>query len=691
MARKYKANQISFMLLLVILSLGLLWILFSQYGVPPLIKNAYQGASWPIFNRMISGQASHPVGVYLSEWDRLRWRTLTGLLVVGLLAVLAIRPELQRPLRRPLESDSEPSEEKSPDPAAIGPRFPPGFVVLAVLVLTGAAAARIVSTYHIFNQTADEPDHVGAGMEWLSQGTYTLDPEGPPLARVAVALGPFLDGLRLPASRGDGFDLGTEIFYARDHYSRNLTLARLGVLPFFFMAIAAVFLSSRKIFGDTTALLAVALFTTLPPVLAHAGLATSDMALTATFTAAMLALITLLERPTYRRCCMFGLTAGLTVLAKLSALLFLPACGVAVLASYWVARPGTVSLKIPWRRRAAAMALIAATTFSVIWSGYRFSVHPIRKTDNSRGNIGQVVSREGSLHRLASLVAERVPIPAPEFVIGINMLRSHALKGHPSYLLGEVRHTGWWYFFPIALAVKSPVPFLVLSGIGFASLIRQAWRRAHWQALAPAAMALTLLLACMPSRINIGVRHILPIYPLLAMVAAFGAVSLWNLAKLRRLGPAIVLALLLWQLTASVLAHPDYLAYFNPLAGRHPDEVLLVSDLDWGQDLLRLGRELHERKIDSVALAYHGSAQPWRHKLPRLRDLPPCQPTTGWIAISEAAWKMGWGGPLYRDRVWAWLDAYEPRAMIGKSLRLYYIPEAPPAKDVSCTTELSAD
>ena len=209
-------------------------------------------------------------------------------------------------------------------------------------------------------------------------------------------------------------------------------------------------------------------------------------------------------------------------------------------------------------------------------------------------------------------------------------------RGHTSYLLGEERQVGWWYFFPIALAVKSPLPFLILTGIGLTILARQGWRDADWRPLAPAAAAITLLLVSMPSRINLGVRHILPIYPLLAIVAGFGAIWLWKLCKAQTGWPALVVVLLLWQLISSARSHPDYLAYFNELAGRHPDRVLVVgSDLDWGQDLLRLADALHARKIDSFAFAYHGTAEPSRHNLPPWRNLKPWQAATGWIAISE--------------------------------------------------------
>ena len=589
--------------------------------------------------------------------------------------------------RKPPESHhlvTEPSEK------AAGPivhaKFQRRFVTLAVLVLTGIGVARIVSTYHVFNQTVDEAAHLAAGMEWLDRGTYTLETSHPPLARIAIALGPFLSGLRLPPG-GNYTEVGDKILYARDQYFHNLALARLGVLPFFVLATVAVFVWSRKALGDAGALLSVALFTTLPPVLAHAGMATNDMAITATFTIAMLACAYFLEHPTYFRAGVLGFTAGLAVISKLSGLLFVPACGLTLFVCHRVMVSRTASGSMPWRRKVATATVILATIFVVIWAGYRFSVGISHRKIHRK--IDALVGTEGRLHRLAYLVAEHTPIPAPVFITGIRELAWHDLTGHTGYLLGEVRKTGWWYFFPVTLAVKSPLPFLILSGVGFAALGRRRWRGANWRALAPAAMAVVILLICMLSRIDIGVRHILPIYPLLAIVGGFGGLSLWNLARPKQVGPAIVVVLLLWLVVNTTRAHPDYLAYFNELASRHPDKVLVQGDLDWGQDLQRLANVLRDQKIDSVALVYHGNAEPGRHIVGRWWNLQPCEVTTGWVAISEFSYKIGWWPPEDQTqsayRAWAWLDAYKPRAMVGKSIRLYYIPAgaAPKRETVS--------
>jgi hypothetical protein len=148
-----------------------------------------------------------------------------------------------------------------------------GRIVFCLLV--GIGVARIISTYKVFSQTTDEPAHLITGMEWLQRGTYTFEPLHPPLARVAIALGPYISGLRLTNQNGM-WEEGDRILL-EGSYRHNLALARLGVLPFFLLATILVWFWTRSRYGDGPALLATLLFTTTPVVLAHAGFATTEI------------------------------------------------------------------------------------------------------------------------------------------------------------------------------------------------------------------------------------------------------------------------------------------------------------------------------------------------------------------------------------------------------------------------------
>jgi Dolichyl-phosphate-mannose-protein mannosyltransferase len=548
----------------------------------------------------------------------------------------------------------------------------------AFLLLAGIGVARIVLTYPIFSQTYDEPAHLATGMEWLERGTYTFEPLHPPLARVAVALAPYLSGLRLTGEK-DMWVEGDEILLAHNRYVRNLSLARLGVLPFFLLATFVIWHWGRVRYGDAPALVATLLFTTSPAVLAHAGLATTDIALTATFAAALMVFINWLERPSYLRSAVLGVAVGLAVLSKFSALLFLPACGIAVLAWRWLLERGRQESIVANDsfRRGRGLAVAVMAMILVVWAGYRFSIGPVTPAGLTlHPRIDHLLGTSGTFHNWAYSAAEFRWTPAPAFFRGLAALRDMQANGQKGYLLGQIRLTGWWYFFPVALVVKTPLPFLILIFVGIFYLGKAGWLERNWILVAPVAAALALLLVCMPSHINIGLRHILPIYPFLALIGGVGACRLWSGARPKYVRPAVVLILLAWQLTSSIRAHPDYLAYFNELAGQHPERILIDSDLDWGQDLFRLSAALRQRHVEEVSIAYEGSPDLDLHQfgLPSFHILIPHEPTDGWIAISLKSLKTG-GFGFPNDSFW-WLESYKPVCLVGRSIRLYDVPRS---------------
>ena len=512
-------------------------------------------------------------------------------------------------------------------------------------------------------------------MEWLDQGTYRYETQHPPLARVTAALGPYLAGVR-STNHPDMWREGNEILHSGSTYARNLTLLRVGILPFFILASVLVWSWAKRLFGPWAAAAATFLFTNVPSVLAHAGVATTDMAATATLLAAVYAFSVWQGEPTAPRAVALGFAVGGAVLTKFSLVLFLPICGVAVLLARMTAgRPSLTDVLAAMRRRFQSLPVAGAVTLLVIWAGYRFSLAPITGPESRPHHlVSRVLGNQGPLHDAASRIVE-FPIPAPELFRGLVWLWNHVEAGHDAYLFGEYRDSGWWYFFPVVLAVKTPLPLLILAASGLVFLVWRRTQRPSWETFVPVYAAAGILIACSVSTISLGVRHILPIYPLLAMTGGFAVVKL---TSFRRWGRVVVTLLLFWQAFSAAVAHPHYLAYFNELAGSEPERILVESDLDWGQDLGLLAKALRERGVKEVTLGYFGSADITRHDLPRVRPLMPDQPAAGWIAVSLSVLKMH-GAKLRQTMPGAlsWLDNYRPVARIGKSFLLYYIPRLP--------------
>jgi hypothetical protein len=481
------------------------------------------------------------------------------------------------------------------------------------------ASARIISTYTVFNHTIDEPDHLAAGMEWLSAGKYLYEDQHPPLARVMGALGPYLAGERWHAGP-DSYREGYRILGHGAHYDRTLALGRAGILPFFWIASAVVFLWGLRTAGAAGALAATLLFTTLPPVLAHSGLIATDMAAAAWIGAAAWASLDWVERPDQWRTVAFGAALGLACLSKFSALLFLPA-------ALLLMHRGQL-----WRHR-RSLAAACAVALVVIWAGYRFSF-----------------ARVEYLH---------LRLPAPRFFTGIATVWAHNAAGHASYLLGRRSDRGFWYYYPVALVLKTPLALLLLAGAAASAGYRRFAR------LAPAlAFSVAILICALLSRINIGVRHILPVYVGLAVIG--GGVAA---AMLRQKATRWILAgLLLWHVASGALQHPDYLAYTNEIAGSHPENLLADSDLDWGQDMKRLAARLDRAGATEVTFEPFNRtyATLAGDPFPRVLPVDSEHPSAGWNAVSVSTWKI-FGVPK-------WADGMRPSERIGRTILLWDFP-----------------
>ena len=606
---------------------------------------------------------------------------------------------------------------------------------VAFVLLTLLPVARVAATWHVFSRTLDEPAHVGSGREWLEKGTYVRDVEHPPLARVLEAI----------ASRIGGGD--------------EVIRARAGNLPFLLIALMVVAMWTARLFGNAAALIALALFGALPPVLAHSGLATTDCAAMAMTALALYRFAVWLEKPSWRNAIFCGIAIGLGLIAKFSFVVYFPIGALAFIGAQWAVRAdaaggevghGRRSFHSPMTSRAQrsqlptahralrASEILAGIALAAlfVWAGYCFSAgtlddarlqvlphdampylvasysrvpgyewvradhiawcrkycgkaarHGVTNIDfvdwaKAAGYPSPLAGRLGRdtmagappIHRptidkvlepiraAEHRFAQRAVIPAPLFFAGIERVEYHAQTGHPAFLLGMKSDHGWWYYFPVVFFFKTPLTFFILCVAGVVMLLRgvQAPSPVHVAEVRGVAIApLLMLISAMASGINIGLRHILPIYPLLAICAAYAAITMWRHARLRW----VLAPLLVWYFAGTALAHPDYLPYFNELAGEHPERIAVDSNLDWGQDLKRLGDVVVREHIDLLHVAAFGD---WGRYCVVAKELKPNQRVTGWVALSETAlrWREGEG--------YKWLEAY-PVRRIGKSIRLYYI------------------
>jgi dolichyl-phosphate-mannose-protein mannosyltransferase len=556
-------------------------------------------------------------------------------------------------------------------------RWPAAVVAGAIIIL----AARAAATHRVFTHTVDEPFHIGTGMEVIQYNTYTLARSAilfqPPLCRVVLAAGPYLQGCRL-VPEPDREAVVKKALYSGGDYWTALRLARLPVLLFAAATLLIVYRWLSRI-SKWTGAAAVTILAFEPSFTGHAGLATLDVPSSASIVAGAYALRRYLERPSRSTAAIFAIIFGLGTAIKFTMFFFMPALTIlflvydrgAVLAKLRAREGGRSGARALLRHAALVCALAALA----IWAGYGFQTAPFRTPDERPHDFLDKLSLGSAVVRNALYAAIESPFPASAFVDGLYSAFRLNAGGYGSYLLGEYSR-GWWYYFPVVLALKLTLPMIVLILLGCAVLpaIDRAKRREANFFLIAAGSYLVLTMA---TSLNIGFRHLMPMLPFLAGIAALpftpGLRAGERLVRAIRIAAIVLLA---GHAAESVRVHPDYIAYFNSFVphGRE-HEYLLDSNLDWGQDIDRLSRVVARRGIDSLGVLCLTNADLAKHGIHAVDgDWTSPEAARGWLAISAHMLK---GVTQLPHDKYAWLEDVEPVERIGKSIFLYRFPEEP--------------
>jgi hypothetical protein len=480
-------------------------------------------------------------------------------------------------------------------------------VVAGLLLLLALQLALFVSRQ---SQTWDEGDHLYAGYRSLTHADFGLNPEHPPLAKM-LAAAPLLGmDLRIPPLQGRDFKreafLGGRDFVFGNDADAVLFRARMSAGLLTLLLALLTFLAAREMFGTAAGLTALALLAFDPNLLAHGALVTTDAGLSCFILASVYAFYRYVRAPSWPRIALSGLAAGLALATKHTGLLVLPILALLALAEWLGARGGT--MHAPFRTRglrlAGALALIGILAVLVLWAsyGFRYAARPDGLALNPPAS--QILSQvpkpyQGDL--LATLARWRV---LPEsYLCGLaDVLVMEAY--YRSYLFGKAYPHGVWFYFPSAFLVKSTLAFLVLPAVIGAAIVTRrlaARREIFFLAVPP----LFYLLVAMSSRMNIGVRHILPMY---AFIAVLGSGALWAFAYRDKRWVYATAAVLVLHLGSSVRAFPSYMAYSNELWGGPAKTYKHLSDSnsDWAQQLKSLKRYLDARGVRDCWFAYFG-------------------------------------------------------------------------------------
>lgn len=524
--------------------------------------------------------------------------------------------------------------------------------------------------------TMDEQNHLARGIAFLKTGDPRLSLEHPPLINSISAL-PLLteQEIDLPTDhpswedRQGWYAFADELFWERSNDpTKMIFLARLPIV-FLTLGLALTgFHFAREMWGKLAAFFAFALLLLEPNILAHGRYTTTDLGGTTFLLLATFLLWRLWnsERWNWWRILAAGIAIGLALGSKLSMLIFLPIFAFLAILPLYGDR---------WRLRTAILRstqLIAAAAlgFIVLWIIYGLEWGPSRLV----GSWAEFF--------------DGISMPMPTYWAGLEQILSLSEGGRPAYLLGDFSDTGWWYYFPITYLVKTPIILQVLVLVSSILLIWE--RKSRSNALFLLIPAAIYFLISMQSALNIGYRHLLPLIPfLIVILCGLAQVKLSRpriISTRPAFGPILLIAALLSLIVIDLLMHPSYLSYFNLIAGgpKNGYKVLVDSNLDWGQDMVRLNHWMAENEVDRIWLSWFGTADPEYYEisydplpgLPYHFDLwwnspiDPGSPTPGVYAISASnLWEL----PLEDKSVFTWFRDREPDDRIGYSIHIYYV------------------
>ncbi len=565
-------------------------------------------------------------------------------------------------------------------------------VICAALLLL--MAANLLASISRKSITNDEIVHIPAGYYHLVAGEFQLNNEHPPLIKMWAAL-PLLmvqpDEPPAPKTEAENFMERTWGFHERfwqANQQRFQTVTfwpRVMMVPITLALGALIFIFARRLFGEVAAVIAVGLYILEPTVLAHGRIVHTDVPAAFTYLLFFFALYLYtgmaesrggpgaaitgtagvspasssgftpdsakssnpelvafneggrdargpgIDGPGLSRAVWLGVACAVALLTKFSMLIIVPVLGIYMLAQLFTNRHDR-------QRRLQVLihsGLIIVVVLFLVNAAYYFH-HPALEASDVRWVQMKSPALLGFVTTSISLLSKIIPT---YYLFGIYNIELHNHSGHATSLLGQYNDLGWWYYFPLAFALKTTLPFLLLA---VAALSWAVWKlavkrdpRFVWLVV-PIAVYLAISLT---SHINIGIRHFLPVYPFLFI--AGGALLAKLLRVKKRLGLAVLLIMAGWMGFETVRAFPNYTPYMNQLASSHPHWYYLSdSNVEWGDDVGALAAYLKARGETKVTAALSGGWSTLGRYGVEYRDMvalpPDATPETRYVAIGAS-------------------------------------------------------
>jgi len=543
--------------------------------------------------------------------------------------------------------------------------------------------------------TMDEMSHIPAGYSYLTQKDYLINPEHPPLVKDLAAVPLLFLDLNFPEDHNswtegtnEQWTYGSQFLYYSGNDADQITfLARVPMILLLLFLGWFIFRWTKELAGNKVALLVLTLFSFSPTFLAHGRLVTTDVAAALGVVMTSYFWIKFLKNPSKKNIIFAGLIFGISMLLKFSVVLVIPLFGII-----------TVVYALLWKKpllKYIGMAIMAGIIGMIlIWPVYQF--HLLNYPAERQLRDSEIILSSGGINTTESIclwMADKPGLrPYAHYFLGLLMASQRVSGGNTVYFLNEISNLGWWYYFPLIYLLKIPLAFHILTLIAllyvfWIVIIKRPfsqniflriteWIKNHFTEFSMMVFLVIYWITSITGALNIGVRHILPVFPFTYILVALG-IAAWikriSSPAWKKIGTSLVAVLLGFYIISSLLVWPHYLTYFNEIA-KGPEngyKYAVDSNYDWGQDLKRLKEWVDENEIEKIYLSYFGGGNPEYYLKEKYaswwgdRDKKEL-PEGSYLAVSLTLLQGGKGSPApgfdQPTGCYLWLDDYEPIA-----------------------------
>lgn len=544
------------------------------------------------------------------------------------------------------------------------------------------------------NLVIDEPAYITVGYYFAKYADTHMVVLHPPLTFLLAGTPLLFTKISMPYDYEKCTDVGfyqcsQDFFFESGNDAEKIgLLARIPFLALSVMLGLLLFIFTEKIYGIKPAFAALALYSFSPTILAYNTIIFTDFLVAFFIFSTMYLLWRLLKNYSKKLLFLTGISFGLAMASKFTAIFLVPIF-IAIFAAHSFSKKDR---KIFLKKCLKQFLWIAAIGFIVLYSSYFFNSGtiagsiPKRYADSMQSAIDGF-GKDSIKYKISDYLVNDFKMPMPQYIAGFaGQYEVESSKRKQGYLNSEIYYGGKWYYFPEVMLIKNPIPLLVLLAAGIYISIMQFRKNT----LDELFILLPILFFAGPfilANFNLGLRHVLPIFPFIFMLSSRVVnTKLYNSKFWLKL---FVLALFAWYIMSPLLIMPHYAAYFNEFVGgsKNGHKYLVSSNLDMGQDLKGLRDYMKENNIKKIKLAYHGAFDPSYYNisydpLPMESYIPwvmyfgledykeDCSKKYGIIAVSVSNLH---GYNLLNESCFKWLDEYKPIKSIGHTIFVYNI------------------